>query len=218
MFRWSTMFRPFPDLRKTAVAMIDPRPGDAILFVWRGDPRARRGMRRRRRPERPHRVVWTRTRRAQAAWKPPPSTQEPSSSSRRRRRPLFRSTPARSPWSWCRTWPTGRTRRTPGAIRRSIQGRRARRAHRDARDAEARPGDRRAPQAPAPARDQVLHLFTRGRRRGRARAGQHGRRRVLRGKKAPKGLDVEVRGPSDLWTFGPLDLSEARQVSSAVNR
>jgi ubiquinone/menaquinone biosynthesis C-methylase UbiE len=38
MFRWSTMFRPFPNLRKTAVAMIDPRPGDAILFVGAGDP------------------------------------------------------------------------------------------------------------------------------------------------------------------------------------
>ena len=38
MFRWSTMFRPFPNLRKTAVAMIDPRPGDAILFVGGGDP------------------------------------------------------------------------------------------------------------------------------------------------------------------------------------
>lgn len=38
MFRWSTMFRPFPNLRKTAVAMIDPRPGDDILFVGAGDP------------------------------------------------------------------------------------------------------------------------------------------------------------------------------------
>jgi SAM-dependent methyltransferase len=38
MFRWSTMFRPFPNLRKTAVAMIDPRPGDAVLFVGAGDP------------------------------------------------------------------------------------------------------------------------------------------------------------------------------------
>src|SRR6187549_281306 len=38
MFRWSTMFRPFPNLRRTAVAMIDPRPGDAILFVGADDP------------------------------------------------------------------------------------------------------------------------------------------------------------------------------------
>ena len=38
MFRWSTMFRPFPNLRKTAVAMIDPRPGDAVLFVGAADP------------------------------------------------------------------------------------------------------------------------------------------------------------------------------------
>ena len=38
MFRWSTMFRPFPNLRRTAIAMIDPRPGDAILFVGGGDP------------------------------------------------------------------------------------------------------------------------------------------------------------------------------------
>lgn len=38
IFRWSAMFRPFPHLRKTAIAMIDPRPGDAILFVGAADP------------------------------------------------------------------------------------------------------------------------------------------------------------------------------------
>lgn len=37
-FRWSTMFRPFPNLRKTALAMVDPRPGDAILFAGADDP------------------------------------------------------------------------------------------------------------------------------------------------------------------------------------
>lgn len=37
IFRWSAMFRPFPRLRKMAIAMIDPRPGDAILFVGAAD-------------------------------------------------------------------------------------------------------------------------------------------------------------------------------------
>jgi SAM-dependent methyltransferase len=38
IFRWSTVFRPLPRIRQTALAMVDPRAGDAILFVGASDP------------------------------------------------------------------------------------------------------------------------------------------------------------------------------------
>ena len=38
IFRWSTVFRPLPRIRQTSLAMVDPRAGDAILFVGASDP------------------------------------------------------------------------------------------------------------------------------------------------------------------------------------
>ena len=171
MFRWSTMFRPFPNLRKTAVAMIDPRPGDAILFVGAGDPAlagecgAVAGLNGRTVVVDANASMAGRVEAAavnagalvEFTAAPPPTLP-------------FET--ARSPWLWCQTWRAGRHE------------------ERQPRFAEvfrvAQPGARivmlvtqkrgllwSSAAAQAPARDQVLHLFTRRGRRGRARAGQH---------------------------------------------
>ena len=101
-------------------------------------------------------------------------------------------TPARSPWSWCPTWRAGRTKNARRDSRRSFR--------------VAEPGARivmlvthkrglpwsSASAQRAGARSGVAPVHA-GRRRGRARTGQHGRRGVLRRKKTS--VRTEAFGP-----------------------